>query len=181
MRRLLSQDVQDLAAEMTLRKSVVDALQDVGRLGRDVGEPSFAALGELVREVSFVHAFRLVNMQRGALGIDANPAIAALAPICEGHPAEQYLKCYLSEKGSAGIAHEALMSRQQGAEMPLSSAPILARLNGWFGAQEYGGCRSRAGRPDGPANDRVFADARACADAVFWHKTMAASVVRDLS
>ncbi|HEY2249650.1 MAG TPA: hypothetical protein VGH74_01270, partial [Planctomycetaceae bacterium] len=183
VRRLLSQDAEDLAAEMKLRKNVVDALQDAGRLGRDVGEPSFAALGELVREVSFVHAFRLVNMQGGALGIDANPAIAALAPICDGHPAEQYLKCYLTEKGAAGIAHEALISRQRGAEMPLASAPILARLIAWFGAKDSKRMQiSVLADQMALQSDRVFADMARLpqipCSAIY--KTVAAAVVRDI-
>jgi tetratricopeptide (TPR) repeat protein len=67
------------------RPAVVQMLIDNGAPGRDDGEPSVAALGDLIRQVTFVHAWRRADLIARKWGQDARPYCAAVRPLIAGH------------------------------------------------------------------------------------------------
>ena len=82
-----------LGGGILLRKAapsheVANALVSAGAVGRDIGEPSWAALGRMTQEVSFVQAGILLCDASNAYRSPLGGLVKELSPYVEGHPYE---------------------------------------------------------------------------------------------
>jgi tetratricopeptide (TPR) repeat protein len=57
----------------------------------DIGEPSWAALGHLIQEVSFVHVWRRADFERHQLSVPSDDFLALAAPLVKDHPLRPFL------------------------------------------------------------------------------------------
>jgi tetratricopeptide (TPR) repeat protein len=76
----------------------------------DQGEPSPAALAELIHDTSFIHAVRLLHMEQFALAVDTAETQARLKPILNGHRYELFAGVFVRDQMAAA---EALRTLQQ--------------------------------------------------------------------
>jgi tetratricopeptide (TPR) repeat protein len=65
----------------------------------DAGEPSWAALGQLIRELSFVQAWRRIYFEETQLGVSPDETLAELKPLYVDHPYGGCLGLYSWDKG----------------------------------------------------------------------------------
>ena len=158
-RQLLNKKPRNLAEEMVVRSELIAALNESGRLGRDTGEPSLSALAALIREVSFVHAYRLLKMEKFHLGVDTSDSLAALRPIFKGHPYELFLNIHAFERDDYNRAIVKLLGHVQQMELELSSAPMINLLYGSFKSKVSERKRIVSlGQEMAEQSDRVFPD-----------------------
>lgn len=116
-RKLLSDRSANVGFDMKTRAELVQALTEAGSLGKDTGEPSLAALATLIREASFVQAWRLLSFQSMSLGVDVTDTRAAVKPIVKGHPFESFIDVHVSDQVAAARAMGNVM--QAIAEIPV--------------------------------------------------------------
>jgi len=64
------------------------------------GEPSWAALGLILREISFKQVFRRASFLRHQLSVPAEEWLAATKPLTEGHPARPFLDAMAWDAGA---------------------------------------------------------------------------------
>lgn len=67
----------------------------------DLGEPALVVAGQLIREINFTHAFRLVAVQKVSLGLSADEIVQALLPLVEGHRLEAFIECFVSDRDAS--------------------------------------------------------------------------------
>src|SRR5262249_17985232 len=71
---------EEFGDDLAGRAKLVGALRERAASGGDRGEPSPAALAELIHDTSFVHAVRLLQMEQFALAVDTAETQARLQP-----------------------------------------------------------------------------------------------------
>lgn len=59
----------------------------------DAGEPSWATLGLLIRELSFMQVYRRASFERGCLDVPTDEWLATSAPLIDAHPYKAFLEC----------------------------------------------------------------------------------------
>ena len=107
-RRLVRSRQVDFTGEFIYRRALMDALtasEPAGAAGgkdataaekrtpsADCGEPSWAALGWLIRDLSFVQVCRRAYFQRNIWGVSADDWLAESAPLVEGHPYRPFVQ-----------------------------------------------------------------------------------------
>ncbi len=91
VRKLRNEPADDLKSEMEARAQLIAALQNSASIGRDVGEPSYAALAHLIQETSLVQACRLLFVEKYCLGVDTSETLAAVKPVLKGHRYESFV------------------------------------------------------------------------------------------
>ncbi len=74
----------------------------------DSGEPSWAALGILIRELSFMQVYRRARFERNCLDVPAEEWLATSAPLVEGHPCRVFLATFAWEAGQVKEAQTRL-------------------------------------------------------------------------
>ena len=106
--------------EFKVRRQTMDALlkadrksasheKDKGKTqAAPAGEPSWAALGLLIRELSFVQACRRAYFERHCWGVPTEEWLATAAPLFEGHRYQPYLESFASESRKAEEAMKRL-------------------------------------------------------------------------
>ena len=121
----------DFADEFRARRQITDALFKTGEavandaaakpesadsaesagdssVSADSVEPSWAALGLLLRELSFMQVYRRASFERHAWGVRTEPWLEATAPLVDGHPFQPYLETYAWENERQQTAYEQL-------------------------------------------------------------------------
>ncbi|HLA84179.1 MAG TPA: hypothetical protein VJL29_05255 [Thermoguttaceae bacterium] len=63
----------------------------------DRGEPSWATLGYLIRETSFLQVFRRARFMKRSLGVSADSFLAHIAALVAHHPFRAYIETYASD------------------------------------------------------------------------------------
>lgn len=184
VRKLVMQAPDDMAKQMTARARLVEALTDEGRLGRDAGEPSVAALGTLIRELSFVEACRLLDEQHFALGVDTAAALAAVQPITSRHRYQQFIGVHVYDQIRATQNLNGLLRTMDRTQLDPGALPIV-HLYGLYGERLNPGSQTPAELGDQFAaqTDRVFSD---LAHVLLIHatdgvKAEAAAALREIS
>jgi tetratricopeptide (TPR) repeat protein len=93
--------------EFQARRQLTEALLKTGQLPAaeakddakpsptaDLGEPNWAALGILIRELSFMQVYRRAHFERYQLSVPSEDWLAAAAPLVEGHPCRVFLETF---------------------------------------------------------------------------------------
>jgi len=91
--------------EFRTRNALVQALLETDapsksgskKTARDMGEPSWAVLGNLIRELSFMQAWRRVDFEVNWLSVAPDNFIELTAPLVEGHPFAPFLRTFSSD------------------------------------------------------------------------------------
>jgi tetratricopeptide (TPR) repeat protein len=84
----------------------------------DTGEPSWAALGNMIGELSFVQAWRRVHFEVVLLGMPADQSLGMFAPLTADHPYAAFIEAYSSdEKAKAAAWKKLVISRPDGLEL----------------------------------------------------------------
>lgn len=110
-RRLISDRSQNPAVDMKTRADLVQLLTEAGRLGKDAGEPSLAALATIIRETGFVHAWRLVSFLASSPRADVAETMARIRPIVKGHPFEAFIDVQLGDYDAAVKTWRSVLQR----------------------------------------------------------------------
>ncbi len=76
------------------RAIVAAALVAEGTAGKDVGEPSWAALGRLIQETTFIHVYRQAKLIAMAWGVDASGYAQEAKPLIAEHPYRNLIEAY---------------------------------------------------------------------------------------
>ncbi len=72
----------------------------------DLAEPSLVAVGHLIREINYLHAFHIMSFQKSTLGVNSDDTLAALLPVAEGHAYLSFLKSYIWDKNASTAAEK---------------------------------------------------------------------------
>lgn len=93
----------DPRTENSRRKELLVALQSAGGI-KDHAGPSWVVLADLLRDISFAQAYRILHVEVDALGVNADGTIQRLKPLVQGHPFEKFLEGFGSDKRAAMAA-----------------------------------------------------------------------------
>jgi len=95
----------------------VESKKDESRKS-DAGEPSWAALGKMIGELSFVQAWRRVRFEVDYLGWPADRSLGMFMPLVADHPYAAFLETYASDgKAKAAAWKKLRISRPDGLEL----------------------------------------------------------------
>ena len=75
----------------TGRETVCQALIDAGEVGKDKGEPSWAAVGRTIQEITFTQAKRRANLIAEQWGVDASDYVREVHPLIIDHPYKAFI------------------------------------------------------------------------------------------
>jgi tetratricopeptide (TPR) repeat protein len=101
---------EEFGDDLARRAKLIAALRDPAVSGGDRGEPSPAALADLIHDTSFIHAVRLLHMEQFALAVDTAETQIRLKPILKGHRYELFAGVFVRDQMAAA---EALRTLQQ--------------------------------------------------------------------
>jgi tetratricopeptide (TPR) repeat protein len=89
----------DAAKEFPRRAGLVRALCEAEKPGKapgSSGEPSWACLGCLIRELAFIQVWHRAQFQARLLGVPTDNFLKLAAPLVAGHPYRPYLESFAS-------------------------------------------------------------------------------------
>ncbi len=125
------------AGEFLVRRELIAALFTAGKTTKveqtttnqsaaiaDNGEPSWATLGLLIRELSFVQAWRRIYFEAKMLGIAPDDTLKEFKPLYADHPYGDYLDIYSWDDNVKNKAVEKVQSIQMDGVM-LQSFPLF--------------------------------------------------------
>ena len=124
IRSIAVRPARGFAAEMAARARLIASLREAGALGGDADEPSLGALAMLIEETSFVHGWRLLDVENSWLAVDTTETLAALRPLLADHRFKHFLEIHVLDNRSAVVAVQALAGSME--ESRLSSPPRLS-------------------------------------------------------
>lgn len=77
----------------------VELMRSLAASAKDRPGPSWPAMADLLQEVSFIQAWRTLDLQLETLGLDTEPALGGFLPLCEGHKLGKYLSLFSTDRG----------------------------------------------------------------------------------
>jgi tetratricopeptide (TPR) repeat protein len=98
-RRAGEEGTGELQSLVDSRARVVAALR-AANTTRALVEPSFAVLASVIDETTFVHAVRLLNLERNALAVDTSAELAVLRPALKQHRYAQLIDSFDNDDGA---------------------------------------------------------------------------------
>ncbi|MFK7776972.1 MAG: hypothetical protein QM501_02460 [Gimesia sp.] len=113
---------EEMDAGQEFRIQVTDLLKNSKPTAH---EPSVHALGQLLQEVSFIHALRKLDVLTYSLGTKADYMLPHIRPLIKGHPYEAYLESYTSNKNQSKAAYEKLIASYNPLELELISGRLI--------------------------------------------------------
>ena len=103
-------------------------LIQAGEPGTDAGEPSWAALGGLIRETRFVQVFRRLHFMRLAWSVPVDEFWAASVSSVADHPYRPYLETIVGSRRGTNPSLAQVIEHLDLANLELSSYPMLAAI-----------------------------------------------------
>lgn len=94
----------------------------------DTQEPSLMVAGHLIRETNFVHAFRLLSLQRFSLSVNADPTLRQVLPLIAGHRYQEFLEAHQSDPDAAGAALVAIAETTDNPHLEAAEEPMFALM-----------------------------------------------------
>ncbi len=76
------------------RETVCQSLIDAGEVGKDKGEPSWAAMGRMIQEITFTQVQRRADLIADQWGVDASDYVQEVRPIVADHPYKGFIEAY---------------------------------------------------------------------------------------
>ena len=108
--------------------AICKLLIQAGGPGTDTGEPSWAALGGLIRETRFVQVFRRLHFMRLAWSVPVDEFWAASVSSVADHPYRPYLETMVGDRRGANRSLAHVIEHLDLANLELSSYPMLAAI-----------------------------------------------------
>lgn len=159
VRKLADESVGNLQSEMETRARIVAALRQASSVGRDVGEPSHAVVAQVIQEISFVQACRLLYLEKFSLSVDTTRTLAALRPILKGHRYEGFAEVHVWDHPTAYKSLVALYGSLNREQLELAASPMLEVMKMYWASSNDGDALIM---PFGAAivlhSDRTFSD-----------------------
>lgn len=72
------------------------ALRRAGRPQADSAEPSLDAVGQMLNEIAFLAAWRVIHVEAVSLSVDPLPDLKRLQPLCPEHPYAEALELFVT-------------------------------------------------------------------------------------
>lgn len=91
-------------AELEFRADLIAGLKAAGRADEDADEFSWAILGQLLEEMTFLHAQRRLQLEFRILAVPTDDSLAVLRPVVRHHPWAWYLQSYSRQPQALGDA-----------------------------------------------------------------------------
>ncbi len=76
----------------------VELMRSLAASAKDQPGPSWPAMADLLQEVSFIQAWRTLDLQLETLGWDTEPALVGFLPLCEGHKLGKFLSLFSTDR-----------------------------------------------------------------------------------
>ena len=129
--------------EYAARVEFIHRLQQAAAASQDSGELSWTVLAELLRDVSFVQVWRVLNCEARWLGINADDSLEALKPLVEGHRLVQFIDNYSSDRPAAAAGLKSLDDSLNPWWLEPTAAPLATAIRSTFGSDkaEFGSGR----------------------------------------
>lgn len=99
-----------------------------GKSHEDMQEPSLMVVGNLFREINFLHAWRSVSLQRQALGLNADATLTEMQPLVDGHRYQAFLETFTSDQQVARDAVQVLTQFSDNPHLEGTQEPLFATL-----------------------------------------------------
>src|SRR5262249_27523320 len=129
----LPADIRDLAPtnpaefgdDLDSRAMLIAALRDPELSGSNWGEPSPAALADLIHDTSFVHAVRLLHMEQFVLAVDTAETQKRLKPILKGHRYALFSSVFVRDQVAAVLFLKNLQEKIDSNQLELPANLML--------------------------------------------------------
>src|SRR5262249_21417532 len=125
IRELTLAESVEAGGDSQTRAQLVDALRERARSGGGRGEPSLAALAEIIHDTSFIHAVRLLHMEQFALAFDTADTLTRLKPILKGHRYERFADVFVRDQMAAAQALKTVQDTMDRDQLELSAKLLL--------------------------------------------------------
>jgi tetratricopeptide (TPR) repeat protein len=102
------------------RETVCQALINAGEVGADKGEPSWAALGRMIQEITYAQSQRRANLIAEQWGVDASDYVQDVRPIVADHPYKGFIEAYGLVHGNDMQALQNAMTDFSGEQMTVN-------------------------------------------------------------
>lgn len=154
--RIRDKDATIGSAEIEFRRALIGALAQTGKPELDRGEPSLSAVGHSLDEMNFAQVVRKLEVDRNALGVPVDDAIAGLRPLIADHPYAAYIGAFAQHKEVVDAAAAELAQKLPLHELRLKNLVLLQWLASMTQKPEHAELwRIAGGHADMVVNDQL--------------------------
>lgn len=125
----------DLFDEIDARAKLIRQLRAEGLTDRN--EPSLSVLAQLIQDVGFLLACRLLEYEKNSLAVNADDSVATLAPLAEGHPFAEWLQCFSSDRAKVIESLKKMIRTVDSTEWVPSEYPMINQVYYKIDAKEF--------------------------------------------
>jgi tetratricopeptide (TPR) repeat protein len=108
--------------------AMAEALGRAGAAADDTGEPSWGALGHLVRETLFVQVYRRLDFLKGPLGVPVDEFWAAARPAVADHRYRPFLESLAQPPEDAARTLAGFAARLDRTDLEMTEAPMIVAM-----------------------------------------------------
>ena len=107
----------------------VELMRSLAASTKDRPGPSWPAMADLLQEVSFIQAWRTLDMQLETLGWDTEPALVGFLPLCEGHKLGKFLSLFSTDRDVVNRTLLELKGEVDRTKFEVRSLSLVARAS----------------------------------------------------
>ena len=123
-----------LGSEQQARMQIIRMVKDSND---SESEPSLMVLGQLLQEISFIQITRKLEVLTRNLSLEADDVLPGYRLLVQGHPYEQYIESFSSDKIAAKAAYEKLLNSYDPHELEITALDLISNSYYKLGAQAY--------------------------------------------
>jgi hypothetical protein len=123
--------------EVALHKSVIADLKKAGKTGLDQGEPSLAALGQMIEEIDFAQLVQRLIFYRNKLSIPIKEILDTYGPLAEAHPDAGYLSSFTWHRKEMDAGAEELTKKLEVFAFTMKDRAVMQWLYSMTAAQRF--------------------------------------------
>ncbi len=114
--------------EYQARVQLIDHLFRSGAVGQDRVEPSWTVLADLLRELSFVQAWRTLDVRFHFLGVSVDQTRRELLPLVKGHRFEKFIASFADDQSAAAAELARQLDGLETWQIEWTAAPLGTAL-----------------------------------------------------
>lgn len=123
--------------EYQARVQLIGHLSQAGSIGQDRAEPSWTVLADLLKELSFVQAWRTLDVRAYTLAVPVNQTRIELLPLVKSHRFAKFIESFADDQGTAAAEMAQQLKGFETWPIEWTAAPLMDAIYRRLGQSQY--------------------------------------------
>ncbi len=123
--------------EYQARVQLIDRLFQAGAIGKDRAEPSWTVLADLLKELSFVQAWRTLDVRAHWLAVPVDQTRIELLPLVKGHRFEKFIESFADDQSTAAAEMARQLNGLETWPIEWTASPLVTTLYYQLGEAQF--------------------------------------------